>query len=167
MLSESIVKLLNQQINREFFSSNLYLQMAAWCEWKGLPGSATFLKAHADEELAHGRKLFDYVHETGALPVLGAVAAPATEYASLVEVFEKTYAHEQAMTHNINELVGAALDEKDFSTFQFLQWYVSEQHEEEKLFRSILDKATLIGSEGRSVYYLDKEIKKFAPAVGG
>jgi ferritin len=167
MLSENIVKLLNQQINREYFSSNLYLQMSAWCEWKGLPGSAFFLRAHAGEELAHGTKLFTYVHETGALPLIGALAAPPADYGSLVEIFEKTYAQEQATTRNINEPVGAALAEKDFSTFQFLQWYVAEQHEEEKLFRSIRDKAALIGGEGRSLYYLDKEIRKFAPAVGG
>jgi ferritin len=167
MLSDSIVALINRQINREFYSSNLYLQMSAWCEHKGLPGSAAFLKGHADEELAHGRKLFEYLHEAGGLPVLGAIGAPPTEFASLADVFEKTYEHEKFITASINELVGAALDEKDFSTFQFLQWYVSEQHEEEKLFRSILDKAALIGTEGRSLYFLDKEIRKFAPAVGG
>ncbi|MEN9354728.1 MAG: hypothetical protein RL318_2053 [Fibrobacterota bacterium] len=162
MLSEKIVELLNKQINREYYSSNLYLQMSAWCEWKGLPGSGAFFKAHAAEELAHGNKLFDYIHETGSLPVIGAVAAPPTEYASLVEVFEKTYAHEQGMTRNINALAHASMQEQDYSTFNFLQWYVSEQHEEEKLFRSILDKATLIGSEGRSLYFLDKEIRKFS-----
>lgn len=166
MLSEAIVALINRQINREFYSSNLYLQMSAWCEHKGLPGSAAFLKGHADEELAHGRKLFEYLHEAGGLPVLGAIGAPPTEYATLTDVFEKTYEHEKFITASINELVGAALDEKDFSTFQFLQWYVSEQHEEEKLFRSILDKAALIGTEGRSLYFLDKEIRKFVPKMG-
>lgn len=167
MLSDSIVVLLNRQINREFYSSNLYLQMSAWCEFKGLPGSAAFLKGHANEELAHGRKLFDYVHEAGALPMIGGIEQPPTEFGSLVDVLEKTYEHEKHITTSINELVGAALAEKDFSTFQFLQWYVAEQHEEEKLFRSILDKATLIGGEGRSLYFLDKEIRKFAPAIGG
>lgn len=167
MLSESIVKLINRQINREFYSANLYLQMSAWCEYKGLPGSAAFLKGHADEELAHGRKLFDYLHETGGMPMIGAIEAPPTEFGSLVDVLRATMEHEKAITASINELVGAALEEKDFSTFQFLQWYVGEQHEEEKLFRSILDKATLIGSEGRSLYYLDKEIRKFMPSAGG
>ncbi len=166
MLSESIVALLNRQINREFYSSNLYLQMSAWCEFKGLPGSGEFLKSHADEELAHGRKLFDYVHEAGGMPLIGSIAQPPMDYASLTDVFEKTYEHEKFITASINELVGAALAEKDFSTFQFLQWYVSEQHEEEKLFRSILDKATLIGTEGRSLYFLDKEIRKFVPKMG-
>lgn len=166
MLSDSIVALVNRQINREFFSCNLYLQMSAWCEGKGLPGSASFLKRHADEELAHGRKLFDYLHEAGGMPVIGAIAAPPTEFESLVDVLKKTYEHEKFITASINELAGAALEEKDFSTFQFLQWYVAEQHEEEKLFRSILDKATLIGTEGRSLYFLDKEIRKFSPTPG-
>ncbi len=162
MLSDKMIELLNKQINLEFYSSNHYLQMSAWCEWKGLPGAGAFLRSHAAEELMHGNKLFDYLHETGAFPVLGAIAAPPTEYTSLVDILEKTYAHEQQITRSINELVFAAMEEKDFSTFNFLQWYVGEQHEEEKLFRSILDKAKLIGTEGRSIYYLDKEIKKFA-----
>lgn len=166
MLSDSIVSLINRQINREFFSCNLYLQMSAWCEFKGLPGSAAFLKGHANEELAHGRKLFDYLHEAGGMPIIGSIAAPPTEFASLADILQKTYEHEKFISASINELVGAALEEKDFSTFNFLQWYVGEQHEEEKLFRSILDKATLIGSEGRSLYYLDKEIRKFSPTAG-
>lgn len=97
------------------------------------------------------------------MPLIGSIAQPPTEYASVVDVLQKTYEHEQSITVSINELVGAALAENDFSTFHFLQWAVAEQHEEEKLFRSILDKATLIGSEGRSLYFLDKEIRKFAP----
>jgi ferritin len=107
-------------------------------------------------------KLFDYVCETGALAVLSALGAPPPNYNSLGEVFEVTYKHELSITAAINKLVASALVEQDFSTFQFLQWYVSEQHEEERLFKSILDKISVIGLDGKGIYFLDKEIRKLA-----
>ena len=162
MLTPSMIERLNHQINLEQFSSNLYLQMSAWCDHQGYTGSATFLREHAAEELMHMHKLFDYVCETGALAVLGALDAPPPNYASLAEVFEVTYKHELSITAAINQLVASALAEQDFSTFQFLQWYVTEQHEEERLFKSILDKIAVIGLDGKGIYFLDKEIKKLA-----
>lgn len=167
MLSKNMVSLLNRQINLEYFSSNQYLQMAAHCSYKGFDGCASFLRGHAKEELVHMQKLFDYVQDCGALPVLGTIEAPATEYASISDVFRKILSHEQLITGRINELVGAALEEKDFSTFNFLQWYVAEQHEEERLFTNILDKLAIIGEEGRGVYFFDKEVRKLTAAVGG
>ena len=164
MLTEKMVTRLNAQVNLEQFSSNLYLQMSAWCDWKGYNGAAAFLKVHASEELTHMHKLFAYVSETGALAKLGQITAPASEYADLADVFAKTMAHERGITKGINDLVAAALEEKDFATFQFLQWYVSEQHEEERLFQSILDKIRIIGTEGKGIYFLDKEIGKLAKA---
>ena len=107
-------------------------------------------------------KLFDYVCETGALAKIGALEAPQSEFKSLGEVFEVTYKHELTITAAINQLVASALAEQDFSTFQFLQWYVSEQHEEERLFKSILDKIAVIGLDGKGIYFLDKEIRKLA-----
>jgi ferritin len=166
MLSSRIVDLLNRQINLEFYSSNLYLQMAAWCAYRGFEGSAAFLRGHAGEERMHMQKLFDYVEECGALPLLGTIDAPAVEYEGISAVFERTLEHEIAITARINELVAAALEEKDFSSFHFLQWYVAEQHEEEKLFRSILDKLRIIGAEGRGAYLFDKELRKLAAAAG-
>lgn len=167
MLSAKIVELLNRQIGLEFYSANLYLQMSAWCAYKGFEGCASFLRGHASEERIHMQKLFGYVEDCGGLPLLGAVPAPPAEFASVLEIFEKTLDHEIYITSKINELAGAALDERDFSTFNFLQWYVGEQHEEEKLFRTILDKFRLIGTEGRGAFYFDKEIRKFAPAAAG
>ena len=136
--------------------------MSAWCDHQGYTGSATFLREHAGEELVHMHKLFDYVCETGALAQIGALNAPQSDFKSLGEVFEVTYKHELAITAAINQLVASALAEQDFSTFQFLQWYVSEQHEEERLFKSILDKIAVIGLDGKGIYFLDKEIRKFA-----
>jgi ferritin len=162
MLSKSIVEKLNAQINLEQYSSNLYLQMSAWCEDKGYEGCGEFLRVHAAEESMHMHKLFQYVIEAGAMPVLGAIEAPPIAYESLADVFEKTYKHELMVTKSINNLVDAAFTEKDFSTFQFLQWYVGEQHEEEHLFQTILDKIRIIGIEGKGIYFLDKEIRKLA-----
>ena len=162
MLSNAMVDRLNKQINLEQYSSNLYLQMSAWCDNQGYTGSAAFLKEHAAEELTHMHKLFDYVSETGALAALGALKAPPAKYKSLAEVFKITYEHELSITKAINTLVASALAGQDFSTFQFLQWYVSEQHEEERLFKSILDKIEIIGVEGKGIYFLDKEIRKLS-----
>ena len=162
MLTPAMIGRLNKQIGLEQYSSNLYLQMSAWCDHQGYTGSAAFLREHAAEELQHMHKLFDYVCETGALAVLGALDAPPSGYKSLGEVFEVTYKHEISITGGINQLVASALAEQDFGTFQFLQWYVSEQHEEERLFKSILDKISVIGLEGKGIYFLDKEIRKLA-----
>lgn len=158
MLTPSMIEKLNHQVALEQYSANLYLAMSAWCAHKGLEGSAHFLKVHSDEELAHARKLFDYINETGALAVVSAVDAPPKEFGSLQEVFKKTLEHEKSITAAINTLVDTALGEKDYSTFNFLQWYVAEQHEEERLFMSILDLFEIMESGGRSLFMIDREI---------
>ncbi len=159
MLSEGMVKSLNDQINLEFYSSNIYLQMSSWCEHKGLDGCSRFLRAHANEEMGHMNRLFNYVNETGAMAVIGAIEAPACQYESIEEVFSLILEHERLVTSKINSLVDMAFTSKDYSTFNFLQWYVSEQHEEEKLFTSILDKIRMIGAEeGKGLYFIDKEV---------
>ncbi|MDE1515639.1 MULTISPECIES: non-heme ferritin [Vibrio] len=162
MLSQAMVEHLNQQINLEFFSSNLYLQMSAWCEDKGFDGAAAFLRAHAVEEMQHMQRLFTYVSETGALPILGAIAAPRHDFASLGEVFRETYQHEQKITQQINKLAHVAFSNQDYSTFNFLQWYVAEQHEEEKLFKGILDKLELVGEDGKALFFIDKDLLALA-----
>ena len=158
MLNNQITEKLNEQINLEFYSSNIYLQMSAWCEVKGYQGAAAFLLRHADEEMQHMQKLFTYVSETGGLPLLGKIDAPQTEFNSLKEVFEITLEHEKLVTRKINELVEATVNTQDHSTFNFLQWYVAEQHEEEKLFNSIIDKFNLVGDDGRGLYFIDRDL---------
>ena len=155
MLNEKIIGYLNKQINLEFYSSNLYLQMSSWCVHKGLDGCASFLKAHASEEMSHMQRLFDYVNECGSLAVLGQIEAAPTEFESISAIFNKTYEHECAVTASINELVHTASQQQDYSTFNFLQWYVAEQHQEERLFKGILDKLEIIGAEGRGLYHFD------------
>lgn len=162
MLSSNVIKLLNDQMNLEFYSSNLYLQMSAWCEQNGFEGAAKFLSAHAAEEMQHMRKLFTYLNETGALAVITAIEEPAHEYKSLKEILELTYEHEKLITSKINELVGKTFEEKDYSAFNFLQWYVAEQHEEEKLFSGILDKLNLLGEDGKGLFLIDKDLGNLA-----
>ncbi|MDG6898059.1 ferritin [Actinobacillus delphinicola] len=156
MLTQNVINLLNAQMNLEMYSSNLYLQMSAWCEQQGFEGAAKFLSEHAAEEMLHMHKLFTYLTETGALAVIGKIAEPPHQFDSLKQVMELTYEHEQLITRSINELVGTTLAEKDYSAFNFLQWYVAEQHEEEKLFSTILDKFAILGDAGEADFFVDK-----------
>ncbi|MFT7053965.1 MAG: ferritin [Psychromonas sp.] len=162
MLTESMVEKLNEQINLEFYSSNLYLQMSAWCEDKGFEGAAILLRGHAIEEMSHMNRLFTYVSETGALPIIGTISAPPHQYDSLKAIFIETYEHECLITKKINELTHTAFSTHDYSTFNFLQWYVAEQHEEEKLFKGILDKIDLVGEEGKALFWIDKDLAALA-----
>lgn len=166
MLSSAMINRLNAQINLEMFSARLYLQMSSWCAHKALEGCATFLGQHADEEMAHMRRLLSYMHETGALAILEGLEAPPHNFGSLKEMFSQVYSHEQLVTRKINELVHLANSEPDYSTLQFLQWYVAEQHQEEFLFKSILDKIDLIGTEGQGLFFIDQEIGKLASTSG-
>lgn len=162
MLKQAMIDRLNEQINLEFYSSNLYLQMSAWAEYKGFEGCAAFLQKHADEEMEHMKRLFTYVNETGAMARIGTIDNPPAEYESIKDLFEKVFEHECLITQKINELAHTSFTEQDYSTFSFLQWYVAEQHEEEKLFKGILDKIEIIGEDGKGLFFIDKEIGKLA-----
>lgn len=162
MLSQKTIDCLNQQINLEIYSSHLYLQMSSWCAYKSLEGCATFLSQHADEEMTHMRRLLKYLQETGAFAIMGGMQAPPKDFNSLTEMFEQIYEHEQLITGKINDLVHLANTESDYATLQFLQWYVAEQHQEEFLFKSILDKMKLIGTEGQGIFLIDREIANMA-----
>ena len=163
MLSTQMLDKLNAQITVEFFSSNLYLQMSAWCSHNGYAGCAKFLLAHSMEERTHMEKFFHYIDETGGLAIIDAMEKPSHSYSGLVDLFTQILDHEKFVTSKINELVDLALQTKDFSTFNFLQWFISEQHEEENLFATTLEKIKMIGTEGRGLYLIDKEIGKLAP----
>ncbi|HCH51574.1 MAG TPA: non-heme ferritin [Proteus sp.] len=165
MLHQDMINKLNEQLNLEFYSANLYLQMSAWCDDKGFDGAAKFLKAHSREEMEHMQRLFDYLSDTGALPLLGAIDAPPSEFLSLSDLFAKTYEHEQYITAEINKLAHLAMTTQDYSTFNFLQWYVSEQHEEEKLFKSIIDKLAMVGESGKALFLLDKDLNALSTSA--
>ena len=159
MITQDIVKLLNEQIAKEMFAANLYLSMSSWCYENSFDGAGLFLFQHADEESGHAKRLITYLNETDSKVLITEVATPESNFNGLLDVFEKTYAHEQKITQSINNLVDCTLQSKDYPTFNFLQWYVSEQHEEEALFRGIVDKIKLIGSSGDGLYLADRFIK--------
>lgn len=165
MLSKPMVKALNAQLKREFYASNLYLQMSAWCLAKGLAGSAAFLRKQSAEEMDHMQRLFRYINETGAMAEVGEIDEPPTDYGSLDKLFQQTYDHECQVTRHINALMASALKENDYATVNFLQWYVAEQHEEENLFKSILDKIKIIGTSGPGLFLIDREIGEVAKAT--
>lgn len=165
MASKKMIKKLNDQLNKEFYSSNLYLQMSAWCASKGLEGSASFLKIHADEEMQHMLKFFTYINELGGLAVIGQISAPPLEFNNLGNLMEEVLKHEKLVTKSIHDLTDAAWTEKDHATYNFLQWFVSEQHEEETLFNSILDKLNLVGKDNRQgLFFIDRELGQMAAA---
>jgi ferritin len=162
MLTEKIYKQMNDQMMLEFESANLYKSMSAWCQAQGYNGAARFLNQHAAEEMEHMERLFKYINETGSQAILTKMKAPQSQFSSLKEVFEKTYKHEQYITQKIFALADLALESKDFSTFGFLQWYTAEQHEEEALFKGILDKIAIIGLKGLGLHIIDKTIGEIA-----
>ncbi|PAF43884.1 ferritin [Helicobacter sp. 11S03491-1] len=164
MLTKEVIKLLNSQVQKEMFSSNLYLSMSSWCYENSFDGAGLFLFDHAEEESDHAKRLITYLNETDSHVELAKIEAPENKFKNLVEVFEKTYKHEKEITISINELVDHMLKNKDYSTFNFLQWYVNEQHEEEALFRDIVDKLKLMGDNGNGLYLADQYIKNIALA---
>ena len=163
MLSPKILQLLNAQINLEFFSSNVYLQMGAWADHEGLLGCSAFLTKHADEEMGHMRRIWKYVQEAGHLPVLGAIKEAPSDIKDVKALFEEVYTHERHVTGKINDLAQAAFEEKDMFTFNFMQWFIAEQHEEEALARTILDRIKVIGLDGKGLYFIDQEVGR----IGG
>ena len=158
MLSKNIENALNKQIAQEAFASFFYLSMASWCEYKGLEGAAKFLYRQSAEERDHTLKIFKYVNETGGHAIAPEIKKLPHEYKSIVDVFQLALSQEVSNTKSINNLVEMCIKEKDHSTNNFLQWYVSEQHEEEMVFKTILDKIRIIGTDGKGVYMIDKEI---------
>ncbi|MCE3040068.1 ferritin [Helicobacter anatolicus] len=162
MLSNKIIEMLNEQVIKEMYAANLYLSMSSWCYENGYDGAGKFLFDHAGEESDHAKKLITYLNETDSKVKLSAIPAPKSDFNNLLEVFKETYEHEKSITQSINALVDFTLNSKDYATFNFLQWYVAEQHEEEALFRGIVDKLSLIGDNGNGLYLADQYIKNIA-----
>ena len=160
MLSKTIEAALNEQILVEASSSFKYLAMAAWCEREGLSGRATFLHRQSDEERQHMLRLFRYLGEMDVHAITPAIPQPKIEYSSVQEVFAEVYASEKGVTAAIARIVDLCYQERDHLTLNFLQWYLTEQREEENLARGILDRIRLIGEGGQSLYYIDKELDK-------
>jgi ferritin len=158
MLSDKMEAAINQQINAEMYSSYLYLSMATYFESISLGGFSNWMRQQAQEEMFHGMKMFDFVCDRGGRVTLKAIDEPPSEWSSVLDVIKNVLAHEQKVTGLINNLVNLALDERDHATNIFLQWFVSEQVEEEDTAGGLVDKLKLIGSDANGLFMLDTEL---------
>ncbi|HUX56713.1 MAG TPA: ferritin [Bacteroidales bacterium] len=156
MLKKKIEDICNRQVEREGYSSNLYLAMATWAETNGFAGVASWLYSQADEEKLHMLKFIKYINERGGKAVIPAFKKPSGDFKSVEEVFNEVLKHEEFVTASINEIVGLTLEEKDYNTHNFLQWFVMEQVEEEASVKTIIDKVRLVGKN--NMYQFDKDI---------
>jgi ferritin len=158
MLSQKLQDAFNAQINKELFSEYLYLSMAAYCFSQDLDGFANYFMVQTQEEHFHAMKMFNFVTDCGGKVILAPIAGPEVEFKSIVEIYEKTLAHEQFITKSINELTSLALKENDHASASFLKWFIDEQVEEEATVTKILSKLKLIKGEGQGLLMLDTEL---------
>jgi len=159
MLSKIVQDALNKQVAMEAESSQAYLAMASWCEIQpGLDGVTQFFYEQSDEERMHMLKLIKYINERGGFGIVPQLPQPNITFQSLNRVFQEFLNHEIKVSESINELVHLAFEQKDYATHNFLQWYVSEQIEEEALARTLNDKLELVGDDKGGIYLFDRDI---------
>jgi len=158
MLSAKMVKSINHQINREHYSAYLYLSMAAYAAAEGLNGFANWFTVQMKEEMFHAEKMFNYVNQQGGRVLLEAIEQPPADFSSILDLFEKTLEHEKGVTAMIKNLVKLAREEEDYATESFLQWYVTEQVEEEANPAELIQKLKYIGKDGRGLLMIDKDL---------
>ena len=158
MINEKVQDVLNSQINKEFYSAYLYLAMSAYFDEIGLTGFANWTKVQAREEVDHGMILFDYIIERDGQVKLSHIEAPDREFENPLQVFEKIFEHEKYVTESINCVASMSEDECDLATRQFIDWYISEQVEEEANALDIIKKLKMFGAEKAALYHLDKEL---------
>jgi ferritin len=158
MLSKKMLNALIEQINKEMYSAYLYMSMSAYSQHQGLKGFANWFMVQYQEEMGHAMKIYDYVNDQGERVILKAIDEPPAEFESPLDMFEKTLTHEKFVTKSINDLVGIAKSEKDYATEIFLQWFVTEQIEEEGNDNDIISRLKLIGKDGNGLLMLDREL---------
>ena len=158
MLSETLQKALNDQINAELYSSYLYLSMSMYFEDSNLAGASSWMTVQAQEELSHAEKLIGYINERGGRVLLDGIDKPPQEWGSAVEAFEAAYQHELMVSALIGNLVSLARTEKDYMTDNFLQWFVAEQVEEESSVSEVVRKFSLAGNSGGGLLMIDNEL---------
>ena len=158
MLNNDMEKALNAQVNAEMYSAYLYLSMSAYFQSKSLGGFASWMRVQAQEEMVHAMKLYDFINERGGRVILELIEAPPTEWDSPLATMEAVYEHEQKVTGLINELVELALEKHDHATNIFLQWFVSEQVEEEDSANDVVEKIKLMGDARGGLFMLDREL---------
>lgn len=158
MLSDTLTKAINDQINKEFYSSYLYLAMAAHFDAKALPGFSSWMKVQASEEWGHGMKFYQYLYEVGSVATMRQINAPPASFGTPTETFELVLEHEREVTASINAIFELAKAEKDSKTEIMLHWFINEQVEEEKNAQDILDKLKMSGNNPFGVMFLDQHV---------
>ena len=158
MLSETMQKAMNEQIKNELYSAYLYLSMAAYAEADNLPGFAHWMRVQSQEEVGHAMKFFDFICERGGRVELKAIGEPPVEFAGPTDLFEQTLAHEKQITATIHNLYEMASQENDYASRVFLQWFVTEQVEEEKSAAEILQVLKRAGEKGHALVMLDRQL---------
>jgi ferritin len=161
-MNKKIENILNRQVDRESYSSHLYLAMASWAEASGYEGISQWFYVQAEEERLHMLKFIHYLNERGSNAIVPAVKLPPAKFKDVADAFEQTLKHEEFITASINEIVAMCNAEKDFTTMNFVQWFVSEQIQEEKSAMAIIDKIKLLGKQ--NLYLLDKDIMSMRAA---
>ena len=164
MLSKKVTNLLNAQIEKEGYSSNLYLAMASWAENEGFKGISDWLYAQSEEERLHMKMFISYINERGAKAVIPAFDKPEIKIKSARDLFEQVLKHEYFISGSINDIVALTTQEKDFSSYNWIQWFVNEQIEEESNVRTILDKLKLVGES--NLYLFDRDIMSLRTPAG-
>jgi ferritin len=167
MISDKLLKQLNDQMNFEFYSSHAYLAMAAYCSKQSLDGFANFFIVQAEEERFHAMKIYHFIHARGERAVLTGFDTPEGHYESLLEAFEHAYNHEKLVTQKIYDLSDLAVAEREHATIHFLKWFIDEQVEEEAIFDNVIGKLKLVGNDGNGLFLMDSEFAKrsFTPPV--
>lgn len=160
MLSERLLKELNEQVKYELYSAHYYLAMAAYCASEDLDGFANFFKVQADEEKFHAMKFFDFINDMdGRVTILG-LEEPNNEFNSVLDVFKAALEHEKFVTSRIYKLMDIAVEEKEHATISLLKWFVDEQVEEENSMKMIIKKLERLGDNSQGLYMLDEELSQ-------
>lgn len=167
MLSKPLLKIINKQITSEMYSAHLYLSMSAYCDTLNLSGFAGRLRKQSEEEMGHALRLFDYILDRNGKVELDAIDKPPSKFSSLLDVFKKLYEHEKAVTGMINKIYALSVKENDYPTQVEMQWFVSEQVEEEKTALHILEQVKMAGDSGPALLLLDTHIVSEDEEVGG
>ena len=165
MLNKEITEALNEQINKEIFSAYLYMSMSAYTNDLALKGFANWFMVQYHEEMFHAMKMYEYVQSQGESVVLKAIDAPQTTFESPLDVFEKTLEHEQVVTRSINDLMNLAIDQRDHATKIFLEWYVTEQVEEEDTANDMIAQLKMIGDDPHALLMMDRELAARASSM--
>jgi ferritin len=164
-ISNAMIKALNDQISLEGFASNYYLSMASWCQLNGYEGAGKFFYAQSDEERQHMLKIIHFLDTIGATSVIPQIKQPPKIFRSLESIIKTALGNEQSVTAAINKMVELAQKEKDHRTFNFLQWFVGEQVQEETKFEAILQKFDVIGRDKIAINEIDKSLGSSVPAA--